>query len=98
MADSKPVVRKGVDIDLVDIIHPLKYMIDMSRNLINSDGSEKSGSLDLKKYIEKYIIKKIIAVFDVDNNMLLSGDELRPVFKEYLGIYLSDQEAATIEA
>ena len=33
--EDKPVIRKGVDIELVDVIHPLKYMIDMSRNLIN---------------------------------------------------------------
>lgn len=46
--------------------------------------------MDFIKYIEKFIIKKIIAVFDVDNNMLMSGDELRPIFEEYMDIYLSD--------
>jgi len=96
VVEKKPDVRDGIDIDLVDIVHPLKYMIDFPKNLIREDGHEKA-SMDLMKYIEKFIIKKIIAVFDVDNNMLLSGDELRPIFEEYLEIYLSDQETDMIE-
>ena len=32
--EKKADVRAGINIDLVDIIHPLKYMIDIGKNLV----------------------------------------------------------------
>ena len=95
--EKKPEERNGYNIELVDIIHPLKYMIDFRKNMVTEDGRKKEDVMDLMKYIEKFIIKKIVAVNDLDNNMLLSGDELMPIFEEYLEIILSNQEKDLID-
>ena len=61
---------------LVDIVHPLRYMI----NLKKSKGDNKANARDIHSKLDR------------NKNHLISPSELGPMFTEYMQIKLSNEE------